>query len=72
MQLSLDYNASRSPITTTEGKIKVDRRDVMRGLAVMFGAELLLPIRAAIAQGIDQVKLTGASLFASKSMSLQR
>lgn len=41
----------------------MDRREVMRGLALMFGAELLLPIRAAIAQGIDPVKLTGASLF---------
>ena len=41
----------------------MDRREVMRGLAVMFGAELLLPIRAAMAQGIDPVRLTGASLF---------
>lgn len=41
----------------------MDRREVMRGLALMFGAELLLPIRGAIAQGIDSVKLTGASLF---------
>lgn len=41
----------------------MDRREVMRGLAVMFGAELLLPIRAAIAQGIDPVQLSGASLF---------
>ena len=42
---------------------QVDRREVMRGLAVMFGAELLLPIRAAMAQGLDPVRLTGASLF---------
>jgi gluconate 2-dehydrogenase gamma chain len=41
----------------------VDRREVMRGLAVMFGAELLLPIRAAMAQGLDPVRLTGAALF---------
>jgi gluconate 2-dehydrogenase gamma chain len=41
----------------------MDRRKVLRGLALMFGAELLLPIRAAIAQGLDSVKLTGASLF---------
>lgn len=41
----------------------MDRREVMRGLALMFGAELLLPIRAAIAQGIDPVNFTGASLF---------
>lgn len=42
----------------------MDRREVMRGLALMFGAELLLPIQAAVAQGIDPVKFTGASLFA--------
>lgn len=41
----------------------MDRREVMRGLAVMFGAELMLPIRAAIAQGVDPVNLTGATLF---------
>ena len=35
----------------------------MQGLAVMFGAELLLPIRSAIAQGLDPVDLSGASLF---------
>ena len=35
----------------------------MHGLAVMFGAELLLPIRSAIAQGLDPVNLRGASLF---------
>jgi len=29
----------------------------------MFGAELLLPIRSAIAQGLDPVQLSGASLF---------
>jgi len=41
----------------------MDRREAMRGLAVMFGAELLLPIRVAVAQGIDPVELSGASLF---------
>lgn len=41
----------------------MDRREAMRGLAIMFGAELLLPIRAAVAQGIDPVDLSGASLF---------
>ena len=41
----------------------MDRRELMRSLAVMFGAELLFPIRAAMAQGMDPVKLTGASLF---------
>ncbi len=41
----------------------MDRREVMRGLAVMFGTGLLLPIRSAIAQGLDAVQLTGAALF---------
>ena len=41
----------------------MDRREAMRGLAIMFGAELLLPIRVAVAQGIDPVDLSGASLF---------
>jgi gluconate 2-dehydrogenase gamma chain len=41
----------------------MDRREVMRGLVAMFGAELLLPIRNAIANGMDPVNLTGGTLF---------
>jgi len=41
----------------------VNRRKVMQGLVAMFGAELLLPIRNAIANGMDPVKLTGGTLF---------
>lgn len=41
----------------------MDRREVMRGLVAMLGAELLLPIRNAIANGMDPVKLTGGTLF---------
>lgn len=41
----------------------MDRREVMRGLVAMFGAELLLPIRNAIANGMDPVNLTGSTLF---------
>jgi glucoside 3-dehydrogenase (cytochrome c) hitch-hiker subunit len=41
----------------------MNRREVMLGLATMFGAELVGPIRAAIAAGLDPVHLTGATLF---------
>jgi gluconate 2-dehydrogenase gamma chain len=41
----------------------MNRREAMHGLAIMFGAELLLPIRTAVAQGIDPVDLSGATLF---------
>jgi len=41
----------------------MDRREVMQGLVAMFGAELLLPIRDAVAGGFDPVDLAGASLF---------
>lgn len=41
----------------------MDRREVIQGLVAMFGAELLLPIRQAVAGGMDPVDLAGASLF---------
>jgi hypothetical protein len=57
------YNTLWPHNLTGKGSEKMDRREAMRGLAIMFGAELLLPIRAAVAQGIDPVDLSGASLF---------
>jgi hypothetical protein len=41
----------------------MDRRNVLLGLASMFGAELLAPIRLALANGMDPVKMSGAALF---------
>lgn len=45
----------------------MDRREAMKRLAVMLGAELVLPIRNAIAQGIDPVVLSSAAPW-SKAM----
>ncbi len=41
----------------------MDRRQALLGIAAMFGTQLLPPIRAAIAGGLDPVKMSGASLF---------
>lgn len=41
----------------------MDRRQAMLGLAAMFGAELVLPLRRAIAAGIDPVAMTGVEFF---------
>jgi gluconate 2-dehydrogenase gamma chain len=40
----------------------MDRRSVLVSLATMFGASLVAPIREAIANGLDAVNMTGASL----------
>jgi len=44
----------------------MDRREVMLGLAAMLGADLVAPLREAIAAGVDPVDLTGASLFSAE------
>ncbi len=41
----------------------MDRRQALLGIAAMFGSQLLPPIRMAIANGLDPVEMTGASLF---------
>ena len=41
----------------------MDRRQALLGIAAMFGTQLLPPIRAAIASGLDPVDMSGASLF---------
>jgi gluconate 2-dehydrogenase gamma chain len=41
----------------------MNRREVMLGLAAMLGADLVTPLREAVAAGLDPVNLTGASLF---------
>lgn len=41
----------------------MDRRQAMLGLAAMFGAELIVPLRRAIAAGIDPVEMTGVMIF---------
>ncbi len=41
----------------------MDRRQALLGIAAMFGAQLLPPIRTAIANGLDPVNMSGASLF---------
>ena len=41
----------------------MDRREVMKSLAAMFGADLLLPIRIAISQNFDPIDFSGGTLF---------
>ena len=41
----------------------MDRREVMKSLATMFGAELLLPIKIAISQNFDPIDFSGGTLF---------
>lgn len=41
----------------------MNRREVVKGLALMLGAELVPPLRMAVANGLDPVSLEGASLF---------
>lgn len=41
----------------------MDRREALLSIAAMFGAQLLTPIRTAIANGLDPVKMSGASLL---------
>jgi hypothetical protein len=43
----------------------MNRRDALKGIAAMLGASLLPPIRAAIANGLDPVNMTGATLFSN-------
>ena len=43
--------------------LAMDRREALKGIAAMLGASLLPPIRAAIANGMDPVNMTGATLF---------
>lgn len=44
----------------------MDRRSALLSLATMFGAQLLPPIRIAIAAGLDTVNMSGASLLADQ------
>ncbi len=41
----------------------MDRRQALLGIAAMLGSSLLPPIRAAIAAGMDPVRMTGGTLF---------
>ncbi len=41
----------------------MDRRQALLGIAAMFGTQLLPPIRVAIANGLDPVDMSGATLF---------
>ena len=41
----------------------MDRRQALLGIAAMFGSQLLPPIRAAIASGLDPVNMSGATLL---------
>ncbi len=41
----------------------MDRRQALLGIAAMFGSQLLPSIRTAIANGLDPVNMTGASLL---------
>ena len=41
----------------------MDRREVMKSLAALFGTDLLLPIRIAISQNFDPIDFSGGTLF---------
>ena len=41
----------------------MDRREVMKSLAAMFGTDLLLPIRIAISQNFNPIDFSGGTLF---------